>query len=135
MAKEGKIIWALFILSAVLAGVSIFSFLTAPVGIREYDVIFAVEEGVVGFDLNTSALTFGKIIPGGSSTRNIFFENYENKDIEIEILASENIAEFMDFQSEYFIPAKQNATIPITVTIPLETEDGEYLGKVKIQLK
>lgn len=132
---RNKLIWILFVLSAVLVVLSGIVLLTAPAGIKEYDVRFLVEGGTVGFDLNTSALTFGKISPGGSGTREIIFENNLDEMIEIEILATKSIASFLDYQPIYSIPAKNNVTIPITVVVPENAEEGEYIGKIRIRAK
>jgi hypothetical protein len=132
MKAKNKLIWILFTLSAVLVAISIFSVITRPINLQEYDVSFNVSRDVLGFDLNTTALTFGKIFPEGSSTRNILFENKRDKEMKIQILASKNIVNFLDFQPEYTIPAKGNVTIPITVKIPANAEEGGFNGKIRI---
>ena len=132
---RNKLIWILFALSAVLVILSAISLLSAPIGIKDYDVNFIVEKGVIGFDLNTTSLTFGKISPGGSGTREIIFENNQEQMIEIEILASKEIVDFIHFQPIYSVPARSNVTIPINVVVPSDAKEGNYTGKLRIQVK
>jgi hypothetical protein len=133
--EKDKLIWILFGLSAVLLIFSAFSLLTAPIGIKEYDVRFIVEEGTVGFDLNNTSLTFGKIPPGGSGTREIVLDNYDGNPIDIEILATKEIIDFLVFQPIYTIPPMSNVTVQIIVAVPEEAENGEYRGKIQIRKK
>lgn len=135
MAENKKIVLALFILSAVLLFLSVFSFLNKSAILREYPVSFVVEKGTVGFDLNNSALTFGKIPPGGTGERKIDFYNNQNETIKIKILASRELENFLNFESDYEILSKKNVTIPVRVVVPFDAEEGNYSGKIRILLK
>lgn len=135
MAENKKIVLALFILSAVLLFLSVFSFFNKSAILREYPVSFVVEKGTVGFDLNNSALTFGKIPPGGTGERKIDFYNNQNETIKIKILASRELENFLNFESDYEILSKKNVTIPVRVVVPFDAEEGNYSGKIRILLK
>lgn len=135
MESSKKLIYFLFILSAVLLTFSVYSFFKRPIVLKEYEISFIVQEGTVGFNLNTTSLTFGKIPPGGSGERKIDFFNYKDEKIDIEVLASKDIAEFLSFKNEYEVPAMSNVTIPINVVVPTDAVEGNYSGKIRIQLK
>jgi hypothetical protein len=90
-----------------------------------------------GFDINGTALTFGMITPGGSSsTREIELTNKYNRDVEVEIYSDGNIKDFLRISQENFI-LRRNESIKIkfTVSVPLECEFGTYEGNVKVLIK
>ncbi|MCX8158970.1 MAG: hypothetical protein N3D20_01615 [Candidatus Pacearchaeota archaeon] len=87
-----------------------------------------------GFDLNKSALTFGKISLGGSATRSINFENNYNFAVYVKISANGDIANLLFFNEIEFVKAKENKRIGFSVITNNETKVGFYEGKVKIDV-
>jgi len=88
----------------------------------------------IGFDLNSSALSYGKLVRGGSSTRTIFVENSHNIPLRVEILVSKEIAGLInyDIQSEV-IAAGEKVDVPVTLSIPTDMALGDYEGKIRIE--
>jgi hypothetical protein len=64
------------ILSVIVLSLFVIFFLVqiSSRDIRVYSLSFEISN-TSGFDLNSSALTFGKIIPGSSATRYVSIEN------------------------------------------------------------
>jgi len=87
-----------------------------------------------GFDLNKSALTFGKIILGGSATRNIIFENKYNFAVYAKISASGDITKLLSFNDVETIRMGEIKKISFSVSTNNETMPGFYEGKVKLDI-
>lgn len=87
-----------------------------------------------GFDLNKSALTFGKIALGGSATRSIIFENNYNFAVYAKISASGSIAELLSFNNIETIRMGETKRISFSVYANNETIPGFYDGKVKLDI-
>lgn len=86
-----------------------------------------------GFDLNSSALIFGMLMPGGSSSRSINLENKYNQKIKVNIYSEGDIKKFILVSENNFI-LKENETksISFSVNAPLDAHFGTYEGKVYI---
>ena len=134
MGRENrKLIWILFSLSFFLFLLSVYMYFSTAMTIREYEVSFIVQNETLGFNIDTDSLNFGKVLPGGNAERNLVFQNNKNTNVKIEIFASESVAEFLQFQSEYEVSSGENISIPINLFVPLDLPEGEYTGRVKIQ--
>jgi hypothetical protein len=83
-----------------------------------------------GFDLNSSALTLGMIIPGGSSTRNLIVENKYDFDIRIYLTGEGEIQRFLVFDKNIFLEKGETRQIPVSGVIPRGTQYGNYTGKI-----
>lgn len=89
---------------------------------------------VIGFDVNTTALTFGRIPPGSTSIREITITNTKNKPVKIILKAEGEAQPFISFQ-ENNIPLQPLETkkIKVYATAPSNSKKNEeYTGKVKI---
>ncbi|GEM_PF-1277064 len=120
-------------ISVISSFFSVFILFSKPLEIKEVDAKFIIGENP-GFDLNSSALVFGRIPPGGSSTRKVVIDNSFSFPIEVKILASRNIAEFVIAQPVTIIEAGKNASIPISVYIPQDNGFGDYYGKIRFEI-
>ena len=133
-----------FILLTVLIGVvgvslfSIFSSLNIlkekPIESFNLDVRFSFGDSL-GFDLNRSALSFGRLLPGGTSTRSIFVENVYDVPFEVKMLISPNINPFVQIDDKKIIvnPGEKKK-IPVTVIAPKNVSYGEYEGSIQVEL-
>jgi len=131
--KMKKNIYLFFLLSFFLISFSFFILNSKPLEVKELDVNFIVGKGV-GFDLNSSALTFGKIPLGGSSARSIAVDNSYNFPIEVNIFATKEIRKFIKAPFKIIINSKENISIPITVYVPKDSVLGNYSGKIKLKM-
>jgi len=124
----------LALLSIVLIVFSIIFYFVNPLEIRVITVTYLVGE-TPGFDLNTSALTFGMIPPGGSSTRSIIIENDHEFPIKVDATASRNIVNLLDSHKTYYIGIDGRVKIPFTLRVPSDHKNGNFTGKVKFEIR
>ena len=107
-------------------------------GVLEKKIIPAkvIVGNIYGFDLNSSALTFGMLVPGGSSSRSLNLENKYNKEIKVNIYSEGDIKKFILVSENNFILKENEAkSISFTVSAPLDAHFGTYEGKVYIVIK
>jgi hypothetical protein len=87
----------------------------------------------IGFDVNSSALIFGNVIRGGSSTRHINLRNgYEYPVVAI-VRAEGEIEELLHFDKGILVGEGETKRVGFSV-IPSSDEDGLYVGNVTIEL-
>lgn len=130
-----KLIFILIVILilAFILNIYLFISLSKIIEIRELYASIIVSDKI-GFDLNSTALTFGEVIQGGSSTREISIENNFGFLIEVYVYGDNGMENFI-------IPAKERMekdekkSIKITAFVPEDTEFGKYEGKVIIKIK
>jgi hypothetical protein len=88
-----------------------------------------------GFDINSSALIFGEVMPSGAATRDIFIDNNHNEVIRIKIYSTGNISSFLQFESDFILQKNKTRKVGFSVYIPKGTKHGIYNGKVIIEVK
>ena len=100
------------------------------------DVYVKLEvSSISGFDLNSSSLTFGAIMPGNSVSRNLIVENSYDFPVKISISASGEIEPFLRFEKITLIKIGEKKKIGITASIPDNAEYGKYEGMIKVKIK
>ncbi len=132
-----KLTYGLFILSIVFLLVSVIAilYLNFPIKVYEYYTSVEVSNEGFGFDLNDSALTFGRVNLGGSSTRSIVFRNEDNFPVIVEIVVYGNISEFISFEESWFFEVNESKSIGFSVFASEESELGFYDGKVYFKVR
>ena len=86
-----------------------------------------------GFDINASALTFGMLMPGGSSSRDINIENKYNEKVKVNIYSEGDIKDFILVSENNFILEEDEAkSLSFTATAPLDADFRTYEGTVYI---
>jgi len=124
----------LFALSILLVGASLILLFVLPKEIDFVDVYFNVKKGTSGFNLNSSALTFGTVSPGGGAVRNITLINDEDREVKIKVFISRNIADFIiATPDEFSLGPWEKQELRFKLIAPLGTEEGEYQGRIKIE--
>jgi len=100
--------------------------------IKEFDA--SMETGrIIGFDINSSALTFGRVPPGSASKREIIITNDQDKPSKIILKIEGDIAQFVVFEENYVILQPQETKkINVFATAPLNIENEKYSGRVKV---
>jgi hypothetical protein len=98
-----------------------------------YDTTFIVGDHV-GFDLNSSVITFGMVTPGGSSSRGI---NILESDVarHAKLYARGDVSKFISTsQYSVYVAPESVQEIMLDVNIPVDLSFGNYSGKVKVVL-
>lgn len=90
----------------------------------------------IGFDVTTSYLNFGNVLPGGSSKRTIVIKNHYDFDIAIYILVFGKIKNYVKIDKPFFIvKPDEKKGIDITVKVPVDAEKKEIRGKAVIIIR
>ena len=101
-------------------------------------VVLAVEfeiRDTVGSDLNTTALTFGVIPAGSSSTRNILVHNRYDHPITLSFLAHKDIVSYLSIDAVSQVEPNETAVIGVTLYLPEEIEHKAVSSWLKILIK
>ena len=132
--KNKKLIFLIAILILILALNIYLSFrFLSIVGVREFDAQIFVSDKI-GIDLNKSALTFGAVAPGGSSIREITFENTYGFPVKVKVYGEGKIGNFIS-SFEKTVEVGKLETIKIVAHVPEDSDLGEYEGKVIIKIR
>ena len=98
---------------------------------KEYIAKFEVGE-LPGFDLNSTALTFGRIPPKSSSTRSILLKNDFDKRVFVS-LSSTGLSNYLSIsENDFFLGPGENKTVSFFINVPASTGYGTYVGRVEI---
>ncbi|MEK6811472.1 MAG: hypothetical protein AABX96_03115 [Nanoarchaeota archaeon] len=125
---------ALFISFIVfLMSISLFVYYITPVSVSSFQASATVTEDLGGFDLNSSALTFGSIALGGSSTRSILVNNSYSFPIRVESVIDGSIAEMIVY-GPLTIQPYQTSSFQFSVFAGPNVSLGNYTGNISIRL-
>jgi hypothetical protein len=132
MERKNKILT----LTSIAAAILVFSLiLTAPLDSQTIPTAFVAGEKM-GFNLDPGELNFGKIIPGGSATRDITIKNTYKYPTLTKIKSSGEISKYI-IVSENNILLQPNESKNITFSVFAEVgiELKEYPGEITIITK
>ncbi|MEK6927538.1 MAG: hypothetical protein AABX11_03835 [Nanoarchaeota archaeon] len=100
---------------------------------QEYDTTFEIGE-TSGFDLNTSALTFGRISFNSSSTRSILVRNDFAIPVFVSLYISGNISKLISIsENDFRLVPGENKSIEFKAYSNADL--GKYTGKVTLVVK
>lgn len=89
-----------------------------------------------GFDLNSTALTFGFVNPGQGAQRSVIIKNDFDKKAKIIIRIKGNISDFLIVsENNFFLEKNQSKEIDFSILLPKNIDFGEYTGIINIILK
>jgi len=87
----------------------------------------------IGFDLNPEALTFGKVQPGQSATRDLIIKNEFDKKVKITIKAEGEIEKYISVsENNFYLKPGEETNITFTAHLPNDLEIRKYEGKINI---
>lgn len=131
---SNKFLYALVAL-ALLAGLfSAYFHLMKPLKIEEFDTRYYVRDGVMGFDLNKSAITFGNIPRGSGGLREVNFSNNYPFDIKVLTFVTSDIAEQVYAPQGMIIATGNVVAMPISVSVEENATIKNYTGKIKFEV-
>jgi hypothetical protein len=114
----------LFLQNITLPG-QLYETTTIPMKIQVADYI--------GFDLNTTELNFGAVLPGGHSRRNITIINTYDTSVEVIIKLNGDMKDWVYGYKDRFTLQKGASTeMMLTVTLPTGIGKGTYEGTAYI---
>ncbi|MBM3234287.1 hypothetical protein FJZ19_04310 [Candidatus Pacearchaeota archaeon] len=136
--RINKILIILIVLIFILSAFNIISYLRTYSLILDKEVVYAkiIISDRYGFDVNSTALTFGKIAPGGSSSIKTTIKNDFNYPVKIEISSQGSISIFLKVSdNNFFLKKGEEKTIVFVAYATAETKPGFYDGNVTIITK
>ncbi len=109
-----------------------FSFFILPrmslIETREYYASITVANST-GFDVNGTAFTFGRVMPGSSSLRNLIFDNNLGTRVKIMIVPEGEIKKFVKSKT-VFVEKDYYKKIPVVATPEIGMPYGLYDGRI-----
>ncbi|MEE9405960.1 MAG: hypothetical protein V3V26_00980 [Candidatus Aenigmarchaeota archaeon] len=127
--REVAVIAFLIVMAAF--GTSVVFFLSHSQEITEVRMHLKVSN-YTGFNLDTDALYFGTISPGGSGTRELNLVNGEGEKRTMVFLIGELGKWVYPAENNFIIGKNSNRSLKFTVVVPQDAEFGEYEGTVRL---
>jgi len=90
-------------------------------------------EKFIAFNLDSDALHFGAVRPGGSAQRGINITNDYDQELKIQIIVKGQMSNWLGTDSNSFtLSPKQTKTVDFNLVIPQGTSYGNYTGTVYV---
>jgi len=89
----------------------------------------------IGFDVNTTALTFGTVYLSGSSTREMLVSNEDNYDKTAQFTVEGDMKSFVTAPKDTLVKAGTNTSVPMRADVPYGTPVGNYTGRLVVFLR
>jgi hypothetical protein len=90
----------------------------------------------LGINLNDSALIFGMILPGSSSTKELTIKNNYGRDVRLEFFISGDIEKYLrSTENDFLLKKDEVKNVSFIVTIPDDSPYRVYEGKVMMIVK
>jgi hypothetical protein len=127
----------LFVIILVL-GVFLLNNLIDYLSVLEKQELYArvIVSDHYGVDVNSSALIFGMIAPGSSSTRKTTITNDHNQKVNVEILVEGDIEEFLQIsENDFDLKTGESKELIFTAISSRDKELRTYDGKVFFIIK
>ena len=132
--QKRKVILAIIVLASIFATILIYPYFY-PADVKEIDIYLKVSN-YTGFNVNTSAVFFGTIIPSGMASRDIIVTNEDAEAHKVNIKIQGELNNWITISENGFsLESEQNRTIKLTLSVPYNAEYGNYTSKVKIIFK
>jgi hypothetical protein len=131
--EQGKVLAFVVTLAVIITSYLLFQQFSAPQTVELYASLNV--SSTVGVDVNSTALTFGSIPPGGTSVRNVVVSNTDGYDRTASFGIEGDIGRFVRLPQDTLVKAHSNASIAIRADVPSDATDGSYAGKLKITLR
>ena len=124
----------ILIVSLLLICFSFYLWFSRPLEVRFLDVSFIVGNKM-GFDLNSSSLTFGIVLPGSAGVKTVLIENNYDFPVKLRVLVSKELRGFIFSDSEIIILSKGVVPVDFTLILPAEIALGNYSGKLMFEFR
>ena len=100
-----------------------------------YTSVSFTNENVGGFDVNSTTLTFGKVLAGGSSTRDVNLQNDFSFPVAAELNCKGSICTSLNFEKKIIAQQGEKKKISFTIYAPDNINSGFYDGNLTIKLR
>jgi len=135
MKQSKKLIFFLVCILIFFLVLNIYSFfkIWSIVEVREIDASIIVSDKI-GFDVSKESLTFGEVLIGSSSSRQMSIENNFKFPIRIYVYGKGVMKKFI-VNSVIKIDEGKSKDVKVTAVIPKNTNFGRYEGKVVFEIR
>jgi hypothetical protein len=125
----------ILVVSSIFLAVAFTGFVRSlPLESKEVDVSFEISD-VLGVDLNTSALTFGTVVPGYSLERNVIIQNRNDFPVEAIVRFSADIDRFLSAPEKTLILPGEEKAISVTLVISKDEKFEAHSGTAIFEMK
>lgn len=121
---------SLIVLLVVLIVPIVLFYFNFPVEYGEIDYSFNITNSS-GFDLNSTSLTFGNLLPGSSVTRSVLYINNFHSPIKLIVEDSEN--NYLSFDNYFLVKSSGSQRIYFILDAS-DLDYGFYQGTVKFKV-
>lgn len=88
----------------------------------------------LGFDVNTSALIFGRVGSGVGMVRSIIYKNDRENPVLLSISAQGEIADLLSFRRRVVVPSGESVEVTFEATAGSDVPYGVYSGWVTVKV-
>jgi len=97
---------------------------------------FAMVGDKYGLAINGTALIFGRIVPGGSSTKKLTIDNNYNTEVRVEIFSKGPLGKYLQVSdNDFILKDNEKKTVKFSTHIPKDLPHGNYTGEVYIVVR
>lgn len=128
---KNKLIYLLFFLAIVCFLVFLYVNSKGPVAMKKYEVTFEVTNSV-GFNINGTALTYGRVIPGSESSKEINAYNAYDFPVKVGITMSDDLDGLIYIKDEVILEPSEGKSFLVFLNIPLNFTQGNYSGDIAV---
>ncbi len=131
LRRRVKIIAALFV--CILVALGVIEILNSiPYDVKVLDLHVTVD-GKLGFNLDKDKVYFGKVTPENSGTRDVILEHSYNSSLRVKLFKDGEISNWVSIgTNDFLLNPSEKKNVPLTVTVPENTQFGNYTGTLKI---
>ncbi|MEK6858339.1 MAG: hypothetical protein AABX53_00300 [Nanoarchaeota archaeon] len=133
--RPSSLILAIAFFCLLIVFVSLFIIFSRPFDVRALDVRFMVGDSV-GLEINTSSLTFGRVLPDTVSSRVVFIDNPYSFPVGVTVLIDPSLNLYLTTAEPSFtIEPLSRYNASFTLLVPSGTAFGSYEGSLKFEFR
>ena len=126
--------FVILVICLLLIGFSFYIWFSRPLEIRYLEVSFIVGDKM-GFDLNSSSLTFGRVLPGSAGVKTTLIENNYNFPVKVKVLISKELSDFVSSDSNIVILPGETTNLDFNLILPKDIYFGNYSGNLIFEFR
>ncbi len=132
--ERSSIILFFIALVIFISSSAIYTFMKTPLQTKTFFTSVEISEDKAGFDVNSTALTFGKVLAGGSGLRRVFLENTYSFPVTVMSTKNGTIASFIDIPEGIIVKPHNSIYIPIILNAHDVEISNNYSGTISLAL-
>jgi hypothetical protein len=124
----------LFLVLILLVLLNLVFYINAPKFLEEkyIDVKFGVDNEI-GMIIERETLDYGTIPPGGAITKRLSLENNYDFDVVVRVFVDKNLENYIFGDKEIFIAPGERVEYPLKLSVPVDSEYGNYSGRIRLE--